>query len=266
MKQQHIFLSLLFLLTHFTCRVAEAHRDYLIKETTLQTEHGKVLVEKHFGDGIIVSDPLSVQIRNAQGEVVAHTPISYSIAVLCPSLEFCLAIPHGSLTLWAQPWRLTPEKIDWKKPSDVTASKSKELAEYLTDDKRRRTIADGEYLGHERELNGFEKTDTLYFLLSPLFLIACYFPLLLVFLFLGAAPYWLLIPFNEKFKHWFAKIIIFGLSCGYTLIIAALLMGTLFISLPYVYMALFFVMGFSLSHRGYRKRKAMRMVWSNKNP
>lgn len=259
MKQQQIFLSLLFLLSVLTCRVAEAHRDYLIKETTLQTEHGKILVEKHFGDGIIVSDPLSVQIRNAQGEVVAHTPISYSIAVLCPSLDFCLAIPHGALTVWSRPWKLVAEKIDWKKAPMPGATPSTELVEYLTSDARRRTIADGEYLDREREMKGFERTDSLYFLLSPLFLIACYFPMLLLVFFMGAAPYWLLIPFNEKFKHPLAKIIIFCLSCSYTVIVFALLLGTLFISTPFAYMVMFFAIGLSLSHHRYIKRKFLRM-------
>lgn len=260
-RQKKLLFAVLLVLFCFMTKDAEAHRDYLIKEKIINTPEGKIIIEKHFGDGIILTDPLRLQVRNTNGEVVAYTPVATHIGVFCPSLEFCVAVPHGTIGATSQPWKLSVENIYWDKTADPSSQRSQDLVEYLEKDSLRRTTLNEYLSGREDDMMGFETTGNIYLLLSPLLIIACYpFPIFFMLL-MGYAPHMILAPLNEKPSHVLTKVLGFALTCGYTITIFALLLGTLmqFVT-PVFYMVVFFSLGLYLGKRQ-RKRKIMQKVW-----
>lgn len=93
---------------------ASAHMPYAVEVKTLQDIHGEPLIlERLFGDGIFAPDPVSLQVRNRNGAVIAYTSVNQSVSVYCSSLEFCWACPHSTLSLWATPVRLNHESLDY---------------------------------------------------------------------------------------------------------------------------------------------------------
>ena len=98
------FLLVLALLTHAP---AHAHPPYLLKQGVITDPDGnQVIKEKLYGDGVIVPDPGTFQLRNRHGALLANSPIEDHVASFCPSLNFCWVFPYHVLSLFAVGWSL----------------------------------------------------------------------------------------------------------------------------------------------------------------
>jgi hypothetical protein len=146
---------------------AEAHRPYAAKIKMLEGPSGEPLIlERLFGDGIFFADPVSLQVRNKKGAVIAWTPTAGRVAVFCPSIQFCWTFPYGILSPLAQPFKLAHEKLDYSKEGDV--EEYKELSSYLTDDEVKRVGSYRFPYPEKRKDNaGFTPDGPIALLLSP---------------------------------------------------------------------------------------------------
>ncbi len=98
---------------------AEAHRPYAVKIKSLEGPQGQpLIIEKLFGDGIFSADPVSLQLRNSRGAILAYTPVGQHVALFCPSLKSCWAFPHDALFGLASSWRLDPSGLEYERPRD----------------------------------------------------------------------------------------------------------------------------------------------------
>lgn len=164
-------LPLLILALGLLCALpVEAHRPYAIKVKTLEAPHGESLIlEKLYGDGIFVADPVRLQVRNKNGVVIAHSRTASHVSEFCPSVQFCWAFPYEELFV-------TPMYLDFKKLKYNETSKSKipaepELNDYLkgtTDNIHSDNISYPDY-GDKSE--NFLKGSPVIQLLSPLIII-----------------------------------------------------------------------------------------------
>lgn len=134
--------SLLFFVICFVCLVsaspANAHRPYLVKQGVLETGDGqRVIKEEHYGDGIMVADPVVYQIRSPKGAVLARSPVSSHIASFCPIIEFCWVFPYDPILPLSRGWRLNADVVyEYKEPVSYKMSERESDAyqDYLNDD------------------------------------------------------------------------------------------------------------------------------------
>lgn len=200
------FFIALFSIGMVLSSAAFAHSPYVVKVKTLESPSGEPLIlEKLFGDGIFVADPVSLQVRNMNGAVLAYTPTSTHIGVFCPSLKFCWAFPHDIVTIFSTPWLLDYKNLDYeKKPASVTGEKDTQYAaqyrDYLTN--RKTSAFHSEWksgyefvdpFGRESSL-GFTKSSPLFSIISPIFIFVDHAVPLVVFSLIS------LLPFVIKFR------------------------------------------------------------------
>ena len=162
---------------------AEAHRPYAVRIKSLEGPQGQpLIIEKLFGDGIFSADPVSLQLRNSRGAVLAYTPVGQHVAVFCPSLKSCWAFPHDALFGLASSWRLDPSGLEYERPLDSDLEgkiESRGRITYGFGDPGRRSAA-----------SGFKKEASLWpRLASPLFVFLDHAILLTVLAFTCAFPF-----------------------------------------------------------------------------
>lgn len=224
----------LFVLICLFSAPAHAHSPYLIKEGVLADPEGKqIILEKLYGDGIFSADPVSFQVRSANGAVLAFTPTVSQIGVFCPHIKFCWAFVHGGLLPVGIGLKLDYKSIDWKHPPNnekLEGKRGEEFEKYLNDKNAKRAY--GFEYPEYRKTNpiGFEEIWWI-FPLSPLFIIAGYILPLTVMLLLTTVPVFL----HRAIKKYlglknilaiFVTVLIVFLTLGY----AAFYLLALFIS------------------------------------
>jgi len=93
---------------------AQAHSPYAIRQNIISgPDQNPLIVEKLFGDGVIVSsDPVSFQIRNKNGAVIAHTQTSLHLSVFCPTIQLCWAFPYDNSAI-VEPMHLDYKALDY---------------------------------------------------------------------------------------------------------------------------------------------------------
>lgn len=173
-------IRILFFLASFTLlfsSFAHAHSPYVMKQKIIDApDHQKLIIEKLYGDGIIFSDPIMLQVRNANGAVVAASPASYHLAYFCPSISSCWVFPHGGLFPFAKGYKLEWEKLDYNKTlaeRDIPSEDKLEFEKYLKDQKQERfnSYSLGYPELNQNEFHGFS-TNILSYFISPLVIIA----------------------------------------------------------------------------------------------
>ena len=171
---------------------AQAHRPYLVKKNTIAAPSNMtVITEKLYGDGIFTADPVSFQLRNTNGAVLAYTPVASHVATFCPHIKFCWAFPYGPRSILTIGLKLDYQTIDWlaqqPPPSeDITGidpEESTSYEKYLKD--KRQKITRSHNFGYPEMRSGAAMQGFSYIspaiVLSPLFIIADqFFPLALL--------------------------------------------------------------------------------------
>lgn len=145
-------------LTLLCAAPASAHRPYAFKQKTVDSPQGPLTIEKLFGDGIFAADPVSMQVRNAQGAVLAYTSVSDHVALFCPSVSSCWAFPHDSVWGIPTPWRLDHADLDYAKTLDPK----------LALEQRGPVTYGFENPWGRKEASGFKKERSLMILAGPL--------------------------------------------------------------------------------------------------
>lgn len=190
-----IFIAL-FSICMFLSAAAFAHRPYVVKIGTLESPMGNPLIlEKLFGDGIFSADPVSLQIRNMDGAVIAYAPTGNHVGVFCPSIKFCLAFPHSSLSPFSAPWQLDYKNLDYdKKLAPIATEEDLEYAtgykDYLTNKKAKQFHSyefDDPFL--RKGSSGFVKAPFALAFFSPIFIFADHIVPLTVLAFICSLPF-----------------------------------------------------------------------------
>ncbi len=97
------FLSLLLLITCVT--PALAHRDYESVMTTLTDARGATYtIVRHYTDGLVLSDPVRLEIRDAAGHTVAETPYVRDVVLYRDAdgtaYVFAVGLDHAFWRCW----------------------------------------------------------------------------------------------------------------------------------------------------------------------
>ena len=137
MKQ---FSLLVFVLWFLCAQPVEAHSPYVIKIKTLEVNRtNSLILERLFGDGVVVSDPVRLQVRNNKGVVIAYSATASHVAEFCPLVQFCWAFPYEDSIV-------TPMYLDFKKLNYNETSESdppEQLSIYPSDDNKPKNFLKG---------------------------------------------------------------------------------------------------------------------------
>ena len=208
-----VFIIALLCVLMFSA-AAHAHRPYLVKEGTLADPSGQIVLKgKLYGDGIFSTDPVTFELRNRYGAVLANTPVADHVAVFCPHASFCWAFPYGPTNPFVSGYKLDSENIDWEAGSQHD-NERESLRRYLNDS--------NEKILHDYDLNYPEFTkDHSGFIevkkalvISPILILFDKFFVLLFLFVLTIVPfflYWLF--FRKKWTsngHLKRMILVFG--------------------------------------------------------
>jgi hypothetical protein len=245
------FFFLLFGMLLLHSQPSHAHSPYAIKDKVLDSASGPLIIERLYGDGIFIADPVSLQVRNQKGAVVAYTTTAHRVALFCPAIEYCWAFPHTFLaTLTFFPERLDLKGVDLQKSLDGEPSAA--LKSYLTDRDVKSLRDDSLNYPEHRKTgpSGFVSSFDGMILLSPIFIaIENVWALLAVF-FLSACPKVLYQPFREYvrslkgFRSIFPTVLMLILEIAYVLAVAVVVVFAGFsLSTPVAYIILFFWFG-----------------------
>jgi hypothetical protein len=80
-----------------TPTVALAHRPYSYEVAAITDQSGRKLhIFKAFTDGIILPDPVTLEVRDTDGQTVAQSPRLIDVAVLCRDGQSCLAFGYDA--------------------------------------------------------------------------------------------------------------------------------------------------------------------------
>ncbi len=228
-----IFVFLLVLL--FSAE-GHAHSPYAVKEGTLIVPSGEIVVkEKLYGDGIFSADPVTFQLRNRNGVVLANTPVAEHVAVFCPSVNFCWAFPYGFLSPFAMGYKLDVKKIEWNDDLLNVYLKNKGLESFhrYFDAKEEKVFRGPgqDYPEFTKKNSGFVEFPLAVFIspiaiaLDRIFVLLC----LLVFTTIPSVLYWLFFKRkwtqNKIFKYAifiFGGVVIVGYSGFYFLSLLAM--------------------------------------------
>lgn len=105
-------LWIVFLIS-FISSSAQAHPPYLEKLAILEDEQGnQYILEKLYGDGVVLADPYRFQIRNLNGAILAHGPANETSYVDCPSLGKCRIYSGSIIPLKARKYSLDISILD----------------------------------------------------------------------------------------------------------------------------------------------------------
>jgi len=144
---KHILLILL--LCQIWCEPAYAHRFYIIEDSRIDAPDGSpLIVERLYGDGIIGMDPVSLQIRNLGGAVLAHSQTSTHVATFCPHINYCWAFPYNPILPLSMGLRLDTSNVDWNTPPPVYTLSKEEAGEFSAYLAGHRRIAHSDSFGY----------------------------------------------------------------------------------------------------------------------
>ena len=211
-------LYLFLILTLLIYAPAYAHPPYLKKQGLITDPDGnKVIKEKLYGDGIFISDPVTFQLRNRHGALLANSPINDHVASFCPSIDFCWAFPYSVISPFSFGWSLNAEAVEFDKPTpnyEFKYEEEEDFKSYLNDQDFKRFSA---YVLGYPELNkshsGFKRS-WISALLSPFIIIADQFIQLSV-IFLSTLVLIILFQLHlrwKKYKMKFVKYILCTIS------------------------------------------------------
>ena len=95
--------------------VALAHRPYEYQVATVTDARGRSLcIFKAFTDGIVLPDPVTLEVRDCGGRTHARSPRLTDVAVLCHDDSSCLAFGYDSLRWTFLPievWRISGPEL-----------------------------------------------------------------------------------------------------------------------------------------------------------
>ncbi|AGH97515.1 hypothetical protein [Micavibrio aeruginosavorus] len=176
---------------------AHAHRPYLVNKGTLTDPGGEIIVKgKRYGDGIFSTDPVTFEIRNRNGVVLANTPVADHVAVFCPHAKFCWAFPYGYLTPIVSGYKLDADNIDWDAQSKNDSGRGN-FERYLSGDEKTLRDYDLDYPEFIKTYSGFEEVK-MASIISPIMIVFDQFFILLGLLVLTFVPYLLYWLFFSK--------------------------------------------------------------------
>lgn len=115
---------------------ANAHRPYLVKDKTFETPEGTIITERLYGDGIFTTDPVSYQVRDSKGNVLAYTATAESVASFCPIISFCWVFPYDNLTVLSVGRKLDNNNLDFNRgipDINYEGEEKEEFEKYLSD-------------------------------------------------------------------------------------------------------------------------------------
>jgi|GEM_PF-3491539 len=240
-KIRHIVILVAFLASSIF-GPAEAHSPYAIRQSIISgPNQNPLIVEKLFGDGVIVSsDPVRLQIRNKNGAVIAYTQTALHVSVFCPTIQFCWAFPYDNSAI-VEPMHLDDKTLDYAAQDPKIYPE--EMADYLSgkNDTLRYTALREPF--YSDKPYHFSKGPEWLKWLSPLIIIITNFFSFLILAFVYFLPF-LLAPWYLAFalnKENPAKLLFLILGTLVSLVyIFFVVMGTIFIyfftySLPVLY-------------------------------
>lgn len=259
---------LIFLFVFLFSAEGYAHSPYAVKKGTLIAPGGQIVVkEKLYGDGIFSADPVTFQIRNRNGTVLANTPVAEHVAVFCPSVSFCWAFPYGFLSSFATGYKLDAKKVEWDSDllSPYLKDEGLEGFKHYFDDKREKVFRGPgqDYPEFTKKDSGFVEVSFTAFI-SPIVIASDQIVVLLCLLILTIIPsvlYWLFFrrawTRNKLFRlaiFTFGGLLMLG-YCGFYFL--ALLVIGFTLATPVFYMLVVMVAGMVLG-RGLLKKIGLR--------
>ena len=237
-------LYIFLILTLLIYAPAYAHPPYLKKQGFIIDPDGnKVIKEKLYGDGVFVSDPVTFQLRNRHGALLANSPINDHVASFCPSIDFCWAFPYSFISLFSFGWSLTAEAVEFDKPApnyEFKGEEEEDFKSYLNDQSSKRFSA--YFLGYpefNKSHSGFKRS-WVSVLLSPFIIIADKFiPLFILFLLTLVES--ILFRLTSRWKKVESKI-----AKYFFYVIRALLIAVYTVYLGF-FILVFFIIGFTFT-------------------
>lgn len=211
-------LYLFLILTLLIYAPAYAHPPYLMKQGIITDPDGnKLIKEKLYGDGVFVSDPVTFQLRNRHGALLANSPINDHVFSFCPSIDFCWVFPYSFISLFSFGWSLNAETLEFDKPApnyEFKGDEEEDFKSYLNDQNFKRFSA--YFLGYpefNRSHSGFKRS-WISALLSPFIIIADQFiQRLVIFLLTIVLRILLRLPLRwKKYKIKFVKYLLYTIS------------------------------------------------------
>ncbi len=162
---------------------AIASQPYVEKIKMLTGPAGeKLVLEKLYADdGFDLFHPVSVQLKNQNGAVVAFMPVAIDASVYCPSLLRCIVFPTGFGQFFTNGWQLDADSVDYTLAADSDLTQKNTMDRTTGTDYKMYlaypnvTEFHGAGLGNPLQrlgAKGFAPSDsTGWFLLSPLFIL-----------------------------------------------------------------------------------------------
>ncbi len=235
-----------------------AHSPYAIKYKSFKDPSGNaVVLEKLYGDGIITTDPVSVQLRNKHDAIVAHTQTSSFASIFCNTLKNCVVYPYDTFSLFATPYILDFENLNFLK--ELASTSQSEIRNTKTSETPATRL---QYPEYRKGMIGFTKAPALYALSSPLMIIKNHSLFYLIVLALS----FFIHVITEAYRVWLEKsddaILKVGRIIGWLVSIgvysALSIFGFLIMitwALPVFYSLLFFISGTLLGN------KALKLIY-----
>lgn len=240
-------LYLFLILTLLIYAPAYAHPPYLIKQGLIADSDGnKVIKEKLYGDGVFVSDPVTFQLRNRHGALLANSPINDHVFSFCPSIDFCWVFTYSFISLFSFGWSLNAETVEFDKPApnyEFKGDEEEDFKSYLNDQNSKQFSA--YFLGYpefNRSHSGFKRS-WISALLSPFIIIADQFiQLLVIFLLTFVRLILFRLPLRwKKYKIKIVKYLLYTISALLIVVylafyaVVTLIIGVTFTT-PVIYM------------------------------
>ena len=254
-KNRLYFLLVLALLIHAP---AHAHPPYLLKQGVITDPDGNpVIKEKLYGDGVLTTDPVTFQLRNRHGGLLAYSPTDYHVASFCPSINFCWVFPYSAISLFAVGWSLDTEAMEFDKPAPnyefKGAAEAGAFKSYLNDPNVKRFSAYALGYTHlDRPHSGF-KPSRISALFSPFIIMADQFIQLLVFLLSTLVLLIIFRPFSrgkkikrKKLKYLFYIIYALFVAVYVGFYVLEIFIVAFTLQTPWIYMLAFILAGISV--------------------
>jgi hypothetical protein len=121
--------------------LAGAHPPYEYEAGSIVDAGGaRLRLIKAFTDGIVLPDPVTLEVRDVNGRTVAESPRLSDVVVMCPSQRSCLAFGYdsaASVLIPSEVWRvagpqLTPATTPWMRLAGVAVHMGSHWLGYLS--------------------------------------------------------------------------------------------------------------------------------------
>lgn len=107
------WLLLAAIVSFLSIEFAYAHSPYTKDIKTIAVDGKAITVQRLFGDGIFFADPVSLQLKNEAGGVVAYTPVGRAVSSFCRSKFFCWGFVFPNSYPWPLAYKLSPPTANW---------------------------------------------------------------------------------------------------------------------------------------------------------